>query len=104
MTVAGREVPLFVNDSEAVDWLNRAIGPPASVSAADAQRWLMFRGDAARNASAAGGKPLLKMRWRVLATVDPAIQEGSSNANGRPSTAARRSFPGFTRWRWGTSS
>ena len=36
----------------------------------------MFRGDEKRNAAAAGGKPLLKMRWRVLATADPSVQDG----------------------------
>jgi outer membrane protein assembly factor BamB/tetratricopeptide (TPR) repeat protein len=61
--VAGREVPLFADDAKAVEWLTDLVGmPPAAAAMED---WTMLRGDPARNASTAGGVPLLNMRWRV---------------------------------------
>ena len=71
VTVAGRETPIFANDAEALDWLVKLIGTPPPTAAGRTDRWLMFRGDAARNASMPGSAPLLNMRWRVLSTDDP---------------------------------
>ncbi len=69
--VAGRETPIFANDAEALDWLVSLIGKQPTTVAGEMDCWLMFRGDAARNASMLGSAPLLNMRWRVLATDDP---------------------------------
>ncbi len=69
--VAGREVPLFADDSEAVDWLTGLIGAWSASEREIPDDWLMFRGNSSRNASTDGGSPLLNMRWRVLATDDP---------------------------------
>ncbi len=71
VTVAGRETPIFSNDAEALDWLVKLTGTQAAAVAARTDGWLLFRGDAARNASMLGSAPLLNMRWRVLATDDP---------------------------------
>jgi outer membrane protein assembly factor BamB len=74
--VAGREVPLFADNADAVEWLTNLIGsqPPASVL--DDDRWLMFRGNPARNAATVGGAPLLNLRWRVPIAADP-LAEGT---------------------------
>ncbi|MBU4272850.1 MAG: PQQ-binding-like beta-propeller repeat protein, partial [Planctomycetes bacterium] len=71
VTVAGREVPLFADDSEAIDWLAGLIGAWSAPEREIPDDWLMFRGNSSRNASTNGGSPLLNMRWRVLATDDP---------------------------------
>ncbi len=72
--VAGREVPLFVKNAEAVDWLKRLLAAQPSASLASlADNWLMYRGDAARCAPAVGDAPLLNMQWRVPATSDPSM-------------------------------
>ena len=73
--VAGRNVPLFAKDSGALDWLVAMVGPQFAAAPAEADRWLMFRGDAARNAATAGSAPLLNMRWRVPSTDDPAVED-----------------------------
>jgi outer membrane protein assembly factor BamB len=75
VTVAGRETPIFSSDAEAVDWLVKLIGTYSAPTAADADRWLMFRGDASRNAAVPGGAPILNMRWRVLSTDDPQAEQ-----------------------------
>ena len=74
VAVAGREVPIFSNDAEAVDWLVGLIGTSTPAGPAEADHWWMFRGDAARNATAVGGTPLLNMRWRVAVTDDPLLE------------------------------
>jgi outer membrane protein assembly factor BamB len=71
VAVGGRQTPIFSADADAVGWLVNLIGTQSTTAAADADRWLMFRGDAARNASMLGSAPLLNMRWRVLSTDDP---------------------------------
>ncbi len=74
MAVAGREVPIFTNDADAVNWFVGLIGSCAVVHPAEADHWLMFRGDAARNAATIGGAPLLNVRWRVAVTDDPLLE------------------------------
>lgn len=76
VTVAGREVPLFADGADAVEWLAGLIGSGPAVMAVQSDQWLMFRGDAARNAAAAGGVPLLNLRWRVPTTDDPLLEAG----------------------------
>ncbi len=72
--VAGREVPLFDNDAEAVDWLRKIIGSrPHPVSEVPGD-WLLVGGDAARNAPSDGGAPLLNVRWRAPVTNDPMME------------------------------
>jgi len=73
--VAGRNVPLFAKDSGALDWLVAMVGPQSAAALTEADRWLMFRGDAARNAATAGSAPLLNMRWRVPSIDDPAVED-----------------------------
>ena len=74
VTVAGKEVPLFTDDSKAVDWLAKLIGSRPKSESLIPNDWLMFRGNPARNASTDGGAPLLNLRWRVDVTEDPMMQ------------------------------
>lgn len=75
VAIAGREIPLFTDNSDAVDWLVRLIGTQPSATGTEADSWLMFRGDAARNATTAGSAPLLNLRWRVTSTDDPQAEK-----------------------------
>ncbi len=74
--IGGRSVPIFSKDSECTGWLAALVGPGNDHPPRQPDRWLMFRGDPARNAATAGSAPLLNLRWRVSSTDDPAV-EGS---------------------------
>ena len=74
VAVAGREVAIFSNDAEAINWLTGLIGATATAGPVEADRWLMFRGNPARNAISIGSAPLMNMRWRVPVTDDPLME------------------------------
>ena len=75
LELAGRQVAWFQHDSDAPAWLAKLAGLQPMAAAAETDRWAMFRGDAARNASTAGGMPLLNVRWRVPVTDDPLLEK-----------------------------
>ena len=52
VVVAGREAPMFSGSAGAVDWLVGLVGRPPAAETVAAEDWLMFRGDAERNAAA----------------------------------------------------
>ncbi len=72
--IAGAEQTLFADPSRALDWLASQVGVGTSSPLSAADQWVMFRGNAARNAETAGGSPLLSPRWRVRVTNDPVIE------------------------------
>lgn len=74
VAVAGREVTIFSNDAEAINWLSGLVGAAAIANPVETDRWLMYRGDPARNAVSAGSSPLLNMQWRVPVTDDPMLE------------------------------
>ena len=57
LPLAGRETAWFEQESEAPEWLAKLTGLRRLTPAAETDRWAMFRGDAARNASTVGGAP-----------------------------------------------
>ena len=65
VVVGGREVEWFRDGAEAISWLAQLIGPRQTAPAAQEDRWLMFRGDAARNAAGVGSAPLLSLCSRI---------------------------------------
>ncbi|MBN1393634.1 MAG: PQQ-binding-like beta-propeller repeat protein [Pirellulales bacterium] len=73
VTAAGKEIPLFDDDSEAVDWLTGLIGPNTVAASFVPENWLLFRGGASRNAASDGGPPLLNLRWRGAMSDDPLV-------------------------------
>jgi outer membrane protein assembly factor BamB len=95
LTVAGRETPIFTNNAEAVEWLVKLIGPQTTAAAAELDNWLMFRGDAARNASMAGGVPLLNVRWRVVSTDDPVAEASLGQSQKMHSLFGNPTIPAF---------
>ncbi len=65
LTIGGRQIAWFDKDADALPWLARLVGPQLTVAAREADRWLMYRGDVARNAASVGGTPLLSLCWRI---------------------------------------
>ncbi len=63
--VGGREVQWFRDGAETIPWLAQLIGPRQAAPGPEQDRWLMFRGDAARNAAGVGSAPLLSLCWRI---------------------------------------
>jgi len=65
--IAGKRAALFARQGEAARRLTGLIGPQLPITAM-AQRWIMFCGNPARNASVVGSTPLLNRRWAVTGT------------------------------------
>ena len=72
--VEGRELSM-ADAAEAARTLQEALGPLPSAIASEAEGWMMFRGDAARNGASRGSAPLLNLRWRVPVTDDPLVED-----------------------------
>ena len=69
--IAGKNVNLFSKDSDALTWLKQWSDGVYFRGAMDEEQWVMFRGNARRNASTKGDLPLLNERWRVPTVNDP---------------------------------
>ena len=72
--IGGKEAPLAGSDDAALAWLSTMVGAVAVAQMPGLDRWAMVRGNPARNAIAAGGEPLLSMRWRVPTSDHPYIE------------------------------
>ena len=75
MKAADRKVTLFNDGDEALDWLKKLVGTGQVSESAEADGWLMFRGNPQRNAIASGSAPLLNLCWQSPATDDPLMEE-----------------------------
>ncbi len=72
----GQPVPLFGESVQSLAWLTTNVGHQQASSDAAATNWALFRGNPARNASSAGGTPL----------VEPALarsHDGATNSRAR---------------------
>src|SRR3990172_1591466 len=56
--VAGEEILLFRDHADTLDWLTGLLGRQAAPEVEEPGQWAMFRGNAARNASTTGDRPL----------------------------------------------
>jgi len=90
LEIAGRQVPMFTNDAQAMDWLAAQAGPLQTSGPAETHRWLMFRGGPSRNVSTPGSSPLLNTCWRVPVTDDPLVEHALQQLR---ETAREREFP-----------
>jgi outer membrane protein assembly factor BamB/tetratricopeptide (TPR) repeat protein len=93
VAVAGRDLSLFNDDASALRWLEGLIGAYAATGRKESEQWLMFRGDAARNARAAAGLPLLNLRWRVPTTTDPLAEAAVAQFRQRAAEEAALTIP-----------
>ncbi len=75
VTLAGRSVPWFGADSEALAWLEEHLRGAAIELHEREQQWVLFRGNPQRNGLAAGGFPLMHYRWRASTVLDPSDAE-----------------------------
>jgi outer membrane protein assembly factor BamB len=65
------EESLFSSDDQALGWLEQIVGGGRTPLVHSATQWVLFRGNETRNASTAGGVPLLNYRWNVPTINDP---------------------------------
>ncbi len=68
--LSGKEVSL-ADRGAVVAWLDQQGGQNAVAEARRDDPWLMYRGNAARNAASSGSTPLLNRRWAVPTLYDP---------------------------------
>lgn len=73
--VGGKDLPLFVRDSDALTWLASIVGPQGAEGPGEEDQWLMVRGNPARAGVSSGSGPLLNMRWRVPAADHPLVEQ-----------------------------
>ena len=64
-------IALFANDKEAEGWLAHLVGPPIAAKQGGQRQWVMFRGDAARNASGSPASPAWDSVWEFATVRDP---------------------------------
>ena len=67
----GRAVEWFDKNEQAGEWLAKLVGDSPLLNNRLVNQWLMFRGNAARNAQSGSGFPLKYPRWRVPTINDP---------------------------------
>lgn len=73
--IGERTVRLFSSPQDALAWLDENAGKQHPQQHLAADQWTLFRGDPQRNASSAGGAPLLNRRWSRLCADEPAIDK-----------------------------
>ena len=69
------EVRIFRDDRQSVAWLEQVLGRYGAWQLGDQDQWVVFRGDAGRNARTSGGIPLIQYRWRVPTANDPTDEQ-----------------------------
>jgi outer membrane protein assembly factor BamB/tetratricopeptide (TPR) repeat protein len=72
--IGGKPVEWFQDEGQAVEWLARLVGPHPGVGPREPDSWLMYRGNASRNATTSATAPLLNVRWRIPTTDDPLME------------------------------
>jgi outer membrane protein assembly factor BamB len=70
LRLGGREVAVFADDSQALAWLGELVGPAGGLTVPEASQWVMYRGNAQRNAKSRGSLPMMNFRWLVPTTID----------------------------------
>ncbi|MBI2478959.1 MAG: PQQ-binding-like beta-propeller repeat protein [Planctomycetia bacterium] len=71
LQIGGERVADSSSDSPIEVWLTNQLAGKSTGDVPGATNWLMFRGDAARNAASAGDVLLPSFRWRVPTAADP---------------------------------
>jgi len=73
--IGNETVSLKSKPEQSLIWLESVIGKVKRLSTSGKRQWLTYRGDASRNASSAGGRPLAHVDWRVPTPNDPTKQK-----------------------------
>ncbi len=64
VTVGGKQIPLFGPNDDALEWLVAVLGQRREFASLEAEQWVMFRGNAARNAATSEASPVLNSKWQ----------------------------------------
>ena len=75
LTIAGRPQGLFADEQDPLAWLEDVAGKGAPSLNEAQEHWTTYRGNAARNGSAAGGVPHMRVRWRARVTNLPKLED-----------------------------
>eukprot|EP00913_Durusdinium_trenchii_P023368 g21946.t1 len=70
VTIAGRQVPLFVRDDEALPWLVKVLGSQERFKTIGQEKWTMFRGNPSRTAVSAKASPVWDSLWSATTVTD----------------------------------
>jgi len=70
ITLGGRQVPLFTDNGEALNWLVKVLGRQVEFSKLAEEKWTMFRGNPARNAVSAPASPIWDSKWKFFTVRD----------------------------------
>ena len=89
--IGGRDVSVSYPPDGAMAWLANIAGPKSASANNQPGEWLVHRGNPARNAMSAGGRPLLVSRWRVPTTRHP--EEARLLEKSREHAADRQDIP-----------
>ena len=65
LQIGGEQIADSPRGSNIEVWLTKQLAGKPARDTREATNWLMFRGDAARNAASAGDVPLPSFRWRA---------------------------------------
>ena len=68
---------LFAAGTSPLAWLREHAAAPQQTIVDAAQQWVMFRGDAQRNAQVSGSAPLTNFRWFVRLALSETDQRGT---------------------------
>ncbi len=75
LRIGGKATELFATGASPDEWLRDHIDLPQQSLAGNAEQWVMFRGDAQRNAQVSGSAPLTNFRWFVRLALAQSDQE-----------------------------
>jgi len=72
LRLGNQEVSMFADEAQALPWFEKLIGERRRILGPDVANWMIFRGNAQRNARTVGSSPLMNFRWQVPTYIDPA--------------------------------
>jgi len=75
LQIGNQEIAMFGEDAEALQWFQKQFGEGRRIVGPDVAQWVVFRGNAQRNARAVGSSPLMNFRWRVPTYIDRADEK-----------------------------
>ncbi|MBL7039743.1 MAG: PQQ-binding-like beta-propeller repeat protein [Pirellulaceae bacterium] len=75
LRLGDQEVSMFADEAQALPWFEKLIGERRRILGPNVEQWVIFRGNAQRNARTVGSSPLMNFRWRVPTCIDRADEK-----------------------------
>ena len=94
LEIQGRKRKIFANPSNLGAVIEEFVLSPAELGSKPKEDWVMFRGNSARNASVAAGRPMSFRRWTVPTTVDPKVEQALAETRERQLEDGKVLLPG----------